>query len=79
MDLHRTPEQPRSATRPSWRDLTFAQGRTLSWLAGQTGKSTRTIYAYSRGVLKPSEEWLTTVGQLLGEEVDHVAQIEAAV
>ena len=72
MELARTHDQEL----PTWRDATFAQGRTLSWLATKTGKSSRTIYAYSRGVLRPSDDWLATVAALLNEPVSHVALLE---
>lgn len=55
-----------------WRTVLDAQGRTLRWLADQTGKSPRTIYAYSRGDLVPPDAWLGQVRDLLGEPVTHV-------
>lgn len=52
-----------------WRTVLRAQGRTLRWLALQTGKSPRTVYAYSRGDLLPPQDWLAIVSSLLGEPV----------
>jgi hypothetical protein len=53
----------------AWRTVLREQGRTLRWLAIQTGKSPRTVYAYSRGDLKPPFEWLYAVSRVLGQEV----------
>jgi hypothetical protein len=52
-----------------WRTVVVRQGRTLRWLALATGKSPRTVYAYSRGELVPQAEWLAAVAVALGEEV----------
>ena len=52
-----------------WRTVLRAQGRTLRWLAIQTGKSPRTVYAYSRGDLVPPAEWLAAASRVLGEEL----------
>lgn len=52
-----------------WRAVLKAQGRTLSWLAKATGRPRRTIYAYSQGQLRPTEEWLAKVSEALGVEV----------
>jgi hypothetical protein len=56
-------------THPDWRTTLIAQGRTLRWLALATGKSPRTVYAYSRGDLVPTTEWLATVSAALGVDV----------
>ena len=58
-----------STERPDWRTVLRGQGRTLAWLADQTGKSRRTVYAYSRGDLVPPAEWLERVARLLGEDL----------
>lgn len=42
----------------------------MRWLALQTGKSPRTVYAYSRGELIPTAEWLLLASRVLGREVD---------
>lgn len=52
-----------------WRTVLREQGRTLRWLAIQTGKSPRTVYAYSRGDLIPTPEWLVSASRVLGQEV----------
>lgn len=57
---------------PTWREAVLGQGRTLHWIARQTGKSQRTIYAYSRGELVPSDDWLAEVAALLATPVRHV-------
>jgi hypothetical protein len=54
---------------PEWRTTLIDQGRTLRWLAGQTGKSPRTVYAYSRGDLVPPAEWLAAASAALGVDV----------
>ena len=41
----------------------------MRWLAIQTGKSPRTVYAYSRGQLVPTEEWIAHASRVLGVEV----------
>lgn len=52
-----------------WRTVLKGQGRTLRWLALQTGKSPRTVYAYSRGELTPTPEWLSAASRVLGVQV----------
>lgn len=59
----------RTDTPTYWRTVLVRQGRTLRWLALNTGKSPRTVYAYSSGQLSPSAEWLAQVERVLGEEV----------
>lgn len=54
---------------PDWRTTLIEQGRTLRWLADSTGKSRRTVYAYSRGDLVPPVEWLRAVSTALGVDV----------
>lgn len=53
---------------PAWRTALTAQGRTLRWLALQTGKSPRTVYAYSRGDLVPPREWIVAANRAMGIE-----------
>jgi hypothetical protein len=55
--------------RNAWRTVLTEQGRTLRWLALQTGKAPRTIYAYSRGDLTPTAEWLAAASRVLGRDV----------
>ena len=55
--------------RNDWRAVLTEQGRTLRWLALNTGKSPRTVYAYSRGDLVPPAEWIVAVSLLLGKDV----------
>lgn len=55
-------------THPDWRTILREQGRTLRWLAIQTGKSPRTVYAYSRGELVPTPEWIAAASRVLGQE-----------
>lgn len=51
-----------------WLTALREQRRTRRWLADQTGKSRRTVYAYSRGDLVPPAEWLAAAERVLGEE-----------
>ena len=59
-----------NSTAPTtWRTVLKAQGRTIAWLADQTGKPRRTVYGYSRGQLPPTPEWLAKASTVLGVEV----------
>jgi hypothetical protein len=59
-----------TSTAPNaWRTVLTEQRRTLRWLAEQTGKAPRTVYAYSRGDLTPTPEWLAAASRVLGQEV----------
>lgn len=51
-----------------WRTTLREQGRTLRWLAIATGKSPRTVYAYSRGDLVPPPEWIAAAFRAMGIE-----------
>lgn len=62
-----TPET--QEVRPLWREVMREQGRKLPWLARKTGKSESTIDAYAYGKIKPSDEWLERVSDLLGVRV----------
>ena len=55
--------------RSAWRTVLTEQGRTLRWLAIQTGKAPRTVYAYSRGDLVPTAAWLAAASRVLGQDV----------
>ena len=59
----------KSTAHPQWRTVLYAQGRTLRWLALQTGTKPRTVYAYSQGTVQVSDAWLAKVSAVLGEEV----------
>jgi lambda repressor-like predicted transcriptional regulator len=52
-----------------WRTVLREQGRTMRWLAIQTGKSPRTVYAYSQGQLTPTREWIADASRVLSQEV----------
>jgi hypothetical protein len=58
-----------STQQTGWRTVLREQGRTLRWLAIQTGKAPRTVYAYSRGDLTPPAEWIAAASRVLGKEV----------
>jgi hypothetical protein len=58
-----------TSTAPNaWRTVLREQGRTLRWLALQTGKAPRTVYAYSQGQLVPTREWLEAAARVLGKD-----------
>lgn len=54
---------------PDWRIVLIDERRTLRWLALETGRPPRTVYAYSRGQILPSDEWLAEVSRVLGRPV----------
>lgn len=58
-----------SATHPHWRIVLLQQRRSVAWLADRTGKSRRTVYAYSRGELTPPDAWIARASEILGVEV----------
>ena len=60
-------------THPDWRTTLREQGRTLRWLAIQTGKSPRTVYAYSRGELVPPVAWIASAYRAMGVEQGRAA------
>jgi hypothetical protein len=62
--IPKTPE-----VRREWRTILKEQGRTMTWLAQQTGKSYPQIANWATGRAKAPEEWLDKVGELLGEPV----------
>lgn len=64
-----TVQMETSTTDTAWRTVLKAQGRTIAWLADQTKRPRRTVYAYSRGELTPTPAWLTAVSRVLGVEV----------
>ena len=52
--------------RSQWHTELRAQGRSLRWLADQTGIARRTVYAYSTGQRRPPDSWLERVAEALG-------------
>lgn len=58
-----------STTDTHWRAVLKAQGRTITWLAEQTGRPRRSIYGYAQGQMKPTREWLDAASRVLGVEV----------
>lgn len=60
-------DKPTSPT--DWRTILKAQGRSLAWLADTTGWTRRTVYAYSRGDLRPTAAFLAAASLALGVEV----------
>ena len=59
-----TPTEPKH-----WRTVLNEQGRSLTWLASMTGRPRRSIYAYSRGDMRPTKEWLEAASRALGQDV----------
>ena len=62
--IARTPE-----VRPHWRDVLKEQGRTMTWLSRQTGKSYPMVQAYAEGRSPAPLAWLEKVSELLGVQV----------
>jgi predicted transcriptional regulator len=54
-------------TRDNWSDLVRRAGVRLETLAVRTGKSYSTVYRYSNGSRRPSDEWIAQVAAVLGE------------
>ena len=61
-----------------WREVLKAQGRSLVWLARETGTPIRRVRSYAAwkpGMSRtdygrrPKDRWIEKVGQALGEEV----------
>lgn len=52
-------------TRETWREEVRRRGLTLKGLASLTGKSFRTVSAYSEGTRRPSDEWIARVGEVV--------------
>ncbi len=61
-----------------WRTVLREQGRTIAWLADQTRRPRRTVYAYSRDDLIPLPEWLETASAVLGVQVEHARRESVA-
>ena len=58
-----------------WRTVLREQGRSIGWLADQTGRSRRAVYHYSQGTHTPPDGWLDQVEELLGVHVvDRIAE-----
>lgn len=60
-------QQP--STETHWRAVLRQQGRTITWLAQATDRPRRSIYAYARGDMRPTAEWLAAASRALGVEV----------
>lgn len=60
-------EQPTAQN--DWRAVLKAQGRSIAWLADQTGRPRRTVYAYSQQTRTPPAEWLAKAYEVLGVDV----------
>lgn len=52
-----------------WRTVLKEQERSIAWLARQTGRPQRSLYAYAQGQMRPTAEWLAAASRVLGEEV----------
>lgn len=51
-----------------WRAILREQGRTMTWLAQETGKTYPQVVSYSNGTAKTPPAWLDEVYRLLGED-----------
>lgn len=56
-------------THKHWLTVLREQGRSITWLAEQTGRPRRSLYAYSQGQMRPTAEWLAVASKALGVEV----------
>ena len=63
-NVSETPE-----VRVKFKEVLRRQGRTLTWLAKETGVSYPVATHYAQGRRRPSEAWLEKVSELLGEDV----------
>lgn len=59
------PDMNTTPTRETWREEVRKRGLTLKGLAGLTGKSFRTVSAYSEGTRRPSDEWIAKVVEVV--------------
>lgn len=59
-DMNTTP-----LTRETWREEVRRRGLTLKGIAAATGKSFRTVSAYSEGTRRPSDEWIAKVDAIV--------------
>lgn len=67
-----------SVERITWRLILREQGRTMVWLAAQTGVSFSAVYAYSRGARRPRPEWYERAAAALGVPVSLIAPRDEA-
>ena len=66
------PDMNTTPTRETWREEVRKRGLTLKGLAAMTGKSFRTVSAYSEGTRRPSDEWVEKVARIVAA-IDEVA------
>ena len=60
-------EQHESALRAwDWRAALRAEERSIPWLARQTARSPRTVFAYAEGLRRPPSSWLRAAADVLG-------------
>jgi predicted transcriptional regulator len=59
------PHMTTTPTRETWREEVRKRGLTLKGLSKLTGKSFRSVSAYSEGTRRPSDEWVAKVGEVL--------------
>jgi hypothetical protein len=65
--MHSIDETPE--VQQDWRIELRRQGRTLTWLARETGRTYPQISAYAQGRAKIPEDFIVRVRELLGENV----------
>lgn len=61
--------QSTEVQQPHWKAVLKYQGRTIKWLAAQTGRSKSLVYQYSNGQVVPTSEWLERASAALGVQV----------
>ena len=66
------PDMNTTVTRETWREEVRKRGLTLKGVAALTGKSFRSVSAYSEGTRRPSDEWIAKVSAVV-TALDEVA------
>jgi hypothetical protein len=59
-----------------WRKELTTSGRSLAWLARQTGRSQSTVYAYAYGARVAPIAWLIWVLSILSTPPDRLPSVE---
>jgi transcriptional regulator with XRE-family HTH domain len=59
------PDMNTTLTRETWREEVRKRGLTLKGVAALTGKTFRTVSAYSEGTRRPSDEWIAKVNEVV--------------
>lgn len=63
--MNSVPETPEAGK--SLKAILREQGRSMTWLAQETGATYPQVVAYLKGVTRPPSEWVERARALLGE------------